>query len=285
MGKIFKSLPFKLLLGVVVGILLGLVANEAVMNVVVTVKQVLGQIITFCVPLIVIGFIAPSITKLGHNASRMLMVALVLAYCSSVGAALASASAGYAITPHLSIVSQVDGLKELPEVLFQLEIPPLMNVMSALALSLMVGLAITWTKSKRLEALLDEIQNVVLAIVSKIIIPLLPFFIASTFCGLAYEGTITKRSRYSSMSSSSSWSATTCGCCCCTRLRARTRARTPSRSSSTTARHTSPRSARCPLRRRLPSRCAARRSRASCARTWSTSASRCSRISICAARF
>ena len=193
MGKIFKSLPFKLLLGVVVGILLGLVANEAVMNVVVTVKQVLGQIITFCVPLIVIGFIAPSITKLGHNASRMLMVALVLAYCSSVGAALASASAGYAIIPHLSIVSQVDGLKELPEVLFQLEIPPLMNVMSALALSLMVGLAITWTKSKRLEALLDEIQNVVLAIVSKIIIPLLPFFIASTFCGLAYEGTITKQ--------------------------------------------------------------------------------------------
>ena len=39
MGKIFKSLPFKLLLGVVVGILLGLVANEAVMNVVVTIKQ------------------------------------------------------------------------------------------------------------------------------------------------------------------------------------------------------------------------------------------------------
>ena len=30
MGKIVKSLPFKLLLGVIVGILLGLVANEAV---------------------------------------------------------------------------------------------------------------------------------------------------------------------------------------------------------------------------------------------------------------
>jgi len=181
MGKIVKSLPFKLLLGVIVGILLGLVANEAVMNVVVTIKQVLGQIITFCVPLIVIGFIAPSITKLGHNASRMLVVALVLAYCSSVGAALVSAAAGYAIIPHLSIVSQVEGLKELPEVLFQLEIPAIMNVMSALALSLMVGLAITWTKSKRLEALLDEIQNVVLAIVSKIIIPLLPFFIAAVW--------------------------------------------------------------------------------------------------------
>ena len=64
MKKILNSLPFKLLLGVAVGIVLGLVANEAVMNVVVTIKQVLGQIITFCVPLIVIGFIAPSITKL-----------------------------------------------------------------------------------------------------------------------------------------------------------------------------------------------------------------------------
>ena len=42
MKKIVKSLPFKLLVGVIVGMLLGLVANEAVMNVVVTVKQLLG---------------------------------------------------------------------------------------------------------------------------------------------------------------------------------------------------------------------------------------------------
>ena len=168
MKKILNSLPFKLLLGVAVGIVLGLVANEAVMNVVVTIKQVLGQIITFCVPLIVIGFIAPSITKLGHNASRMLGIALIIAYVSSVGAALMSTAAGYALIPHLSIVSQVDGLRELPEVLFQLEIPAIMNVMSALALSLMVGLAITWTKSRMMESLLDEVQNIVLAIVTKI---------------------------------------------------------------------------------------------------------------------
>ena len=59
MQKFFKSLPFKLLVGVIAGIVIGLVANETVMNVVVTIKQVLGQLITFCVPLIVIGFIAP----------------------------------------------------------------------------------------------------------------------------------------------------------------------------------------------------------------------------------
>ena len=148
MKKIFSSLPFRLLLGVAAGIVVGLVANEAVMNVVVTLKFVLGEFINFCVPLIVIGFIAPSITKLGNNASRMLGVALVIAYVSSIGAAFMSTGAGYALIPHLNIASQVEGLKELPEVIFQLEIPQIMEVMSALVLSVLIGLAATWTKAK-----------------------------------------------------------------------------------------------------------------------------------------
>ena len=65
MKKLFNNLPFRLLLGVVAGILIGQIANEGFMNIVVTVKYILGQLITFCVPLIIIGFIAPSITKLG----------------------------------------------------------------------------------------------------------------------------------------------------------------------------------------------------------------------------
>ncbi len=193
MKKLFKSLPFRLLLGVVVGMLVGLVANEAFMNVIVTVKYVMGQIITFCVPLIVIGFIAPSITKLGQNASRMLGVALILAYVSSIGAAFFSMAAGYVIIPKMSIVSEVEGLKALPDVIFKLDIPQIMPVMSALAISVLLGLAVTWNKAKRFEELLDEFQSIVLSIVSKVVIPLLPFFIATTFCGLAYEGTITKQ--------------------------------------------------------------------------------------------
>ena len=112
MKKILKSLPFQLLLGVIIGIVLGLISNEAVMNVIVTIKFVLGELINFCVPLIVIGFIAPSITKLGKNASRILGVAVLLAYVSSVLAALGSMAAGYGLIPHLSIVSEVDGRAE-----------------------------------------------------------------------------------------------------------------------------------------------------------------------------
>lgn len=193
MKKIFQSLPFRLLTGVVIGILVGLTANETFMNIIVTVKQVIGQIITFCVPLIVIGFIAPSITRLGKNASRILGVALLIAYVSSIGAAFFAMAAGYGLIPHLSIVSSAEGLRTLPEVIFQLEIPQIMSVMSALVFSVLLGLGVTWTGSEKTAEILEEFQQIVLQIVTRVIIPILPVFIACTFCGLSYEGTITRQ--------------------------------------------------------------------------------------------
>lgn len=193
MKKIFSSLPVKLLIGIVIGIIFGQIFPENVMSVVVPLKNILGQVINFVVPLIVIGFIAPSITKLGNNASRMLGVALMVAYTSSVLAALLSMGAGYAIIPNLPVVSEIEGLKELPKDVFGLTIPQIMNVMSALAFSILIGLAAIWTKAKTIITILDEFQNIVLAIVSKIIIPILPVFIAFTFTCLSYDGTITKQ--------------------------------------------------------------------------------------------
>ena len=200
-NSFFSSLPFKLLVGVVLGIVVGLLLNgagesafvSAVLNVIVTLKYILGQVITFCVPLIIIGFIAPSITKLGSNASRMLGVAVTIAYVSSLGAALFSMLAGYGLIPHLSIATEVEGLKSLPDVVFELSIPQIMPVMSALVFSVMIGLAATWNKSRLIIGVLDEFQKIVLSLVSKIIIPILPVFIGFTFCGLAYEGSITKQ--------------------------------------------------------------------------------------------
>ena len=191
MKKLLNNLPFRLLLGILVGILLGQFFPESAMKVVVTLQYIMGQLITFCVPLIIIGFIAPSITKLGSNASRLLGVAVVIAYVSSICAALMSTAAGYVLIPHLSIDTEVAGLRELPGVVFELNIPQIMSVMSALVLSVLVGLAATWTKSKLTCDFLGEFQNIVLDIVGKIIIPILPFYIAATFCNLSYEGMIT----------------------------------------------------------------------------------------------
>ena len=167
MKKLLNNLPFRLLLGIVIGIILGQVFPLSFMRVVVTLQYIMGQ-------LIIIGFIAPSITKLGKNASRLLGVAVVIAYVSSICAAFMSTAAGYALIPHLSIDTEVAGLRELPGVVFELNIPQIMSVMSALVLSVLVGLAATWTNSKLTCDFLGEFQNIVLDIVGKIIIPMLP---------------------------------------------------------------------------------------------------------------
>ena len=198
MKKFLTSLPARLLLAIAIGIVLGLfIPNEGwgvgVMQIVVTLKYIMGQVINFCVPLIIIGFISPSITKLGNSATKMLGVAIVIAYASSVLAAFMSMGAGFGIIPHLSIANSVEGLHELPAVAFQLDIPQIMPVMSALVFSVLIGLAAVWTKAGTISTVLAEFQNIILDIVKKVIIPLLPFFIATTFLGLAWEGSITKQ--------------------------------------------------------------------------------------------
>ena len=191
--KILKSLPARLLLAIILGILAGLVLPAQATVVVVTLKYIMGQLITFCVPLIIVGFIAPSITRLGNNATRMLIVAVILAYTSSILAAFMSCAAGFGIIPHLNIVSDPESLRELPEVAFQLDIPQIMPVMSALVLSTLLGLAAVWTKARTITQVLEEFQVIVLEIVKKVIIPVLPFFIGVTFCSLSWEGMITKQ--------------------------------------------------------------------------------------------
>lgn len=193
MKKLFDSLIFKLILAVFLGLLIGLYSPKSFMNVIVTLKYILGQVIFFAVPLIIIGFIAPSIAKLKSNASKLLGYAITFAYISSIGAATFSAIFGYMLIPKLSIQSTTDTLRELPALIFQLDIPQIMPVMSALFLSIILGLATAWTKADLFEKLLDQFQDIVLSLVKKIVIPLLPIFIATTFATLSYEGSITNQ--------------------------------------------------------------------------------------------
>ena len=193
MKKLFSSTIFKLIIAVIIGILLGFVANENFMNFVVTVKYILGQLIFFMVPLIILGFVSYSIAKMKDNASKMLSLALIIAYLSSIGAAFFAMVSGYTLIPHLSIEPVKETLRQLPELIFRLDIPPVVSVMTALVLAIMIGLATVWTKSEVFENLLDNFQKMVLLLINRILIPILPFFIAANFCALSYEGAITKQ--------------------------------------------------------------------------------------------
>ena len=183
-------LILKLLLGVIVGLFIGTNCNEKSIQVFMSLKHILGQIIFYSVPLIIVGFITPAITGLKQNANKLLSTALIIAYFSSIGAAFMSMIMGYVLIPGLNIATDVQGAKELPEILFKLDIPPMFSVMTALVTSILFGLAIIWTQSETLEKIFVELNNIMMVIVTKVIVPILPFFITATFATLAYEGAI-----------------------------------------------------------------------------------------------
>lgn len=190
-GKgIFNSLLFKLIFAIIVGVIFGRFINEPIVEVVSTIKYILSNLINYIVPLIILGFITPAIVSLSDNAGKVLSVTLIICYMSSVGAALFSYISGTIIIPHLNIVNNTANAKELPELLFKVDIPPIMAVMTALVTSILIGLAVIWTKSEKWEGLLKEFNTMILAIVNKVIIKILPLYIATTFAELSYEGVI-----------------------------------------------------------------------------------------------
>lgn len=190
--KIFSNTIIILLFSVIVGILVGFFIPEKGMKIVLVIKQICGQIIFFLVPLIIVGFVAPSIASLKRNVSRLIILAFFLAYISSIGAAFFASFLSYQIIPWLNIQSVTEPARHLPNVLFNLEIPPVLNVMSALLLSVFLGLGCIWIHSKEITTILIQFQNIVLQLVKRILIPILPLYVAANFCALAYEGNISR---------------------------------------------------------------------------------------------
>ena len=187
MKKLINSTIFWLLAGLIAGIVLGLVLGAGGMKIMLAVRQICGQIIYFIVPLIIIGFIAPSIATLRSNATKVLLLAFGIAYLSTEGASTFAIFTGRVILPKLSIGQAIPS-KVLPDMLFNLEIPPVMSVMSALVLAIFLGLGALWTRSEAWTKLLSDFRDIVLLLVKRILIPVLPFYIASNFCALTYQG-------------------------------------------------------------------------------------------------
>lgn len=189
-NSFFNSLVFKLILGIIIGIFVGRISSESAIIVINTIKRVMGDLIGYVVPLIILGFITPAIVSLKESAGKILSVTLAICYISSVGAATMSFLAGRAIIPKLNIASNVGAGNAIPESIFKLSIDPIMPVMTALVTSILFGIAVIVTKSEHWENLLMELNNIVLSIVNNFVIKILPVYIATTFATLSYEGAI-----------------------------------------------------------------------------------------------
>lgn len=193
MKKLLSNTSFRLLIAVITGLVAGSFAGENLIKVILPIKHILGQLIFFLIPLIVFGFIAPAITRLKDNASRLLKLSVIIAYVSCVGSAALAAVVGYKTIPLIDIEPVSSAARVLPEMMFRLDIPPIMPVLSSLFLAFIVGAGILITKSVKIENALYEFQNIVLVTVKKVLIPLLPFFVAVNFAVFAYQGDLTAK--------------------------------------------------------------------------------------------
>ncbi|MCW8330097.1 dicarboxylate/amino acid:cation symporter [Photobacterium sp. SDRW27] len=185
------KLILKLIAGILVGILLGFFAPDAIIRVLLTVKLLGGQLIGFTIPLIILFYITSGIASLPKNSGSLLGKTVALSYGSTIIAgslAFIVASVVIAGLPEPTAAS-ADAADKLTSYI-SLEIPPLFGVMTALATAFLFGLGISITNSSLLKNVAEEGRSVIDLLLAKVIIPLLPFYIAGVFAEMSAEGTV-----------------------------------------------------------------------------------------------
>ncbi|GAB3801869.1 dicarboxylate/amino acid:cation symporter [Virgibacillus kimchii] len=185
------KLIFKLVLGIVGGIIIGLVAPEFLIRVIVTFKEIFGQFLGFVIPLIIIFFIVSGIASFGKHSGKMLGTTAAIAYSSTVLAGTLAFIVALIVIPML--VGNGGGSAEETagfEPFFEFAIDPITGVVTALVLAFVFGIGITRMESPTLRAFFDEGKEIIERLIWKIIIPILPFYIASIFAELAADGAV-----------------------------------------------------------------------------------------------
>lgn len=180
----------KLVLGIVFGIIIGLLGVEFITRFMLTVKVVFGSFIGFIIPLIIVFFIASGVSKLGEKSGKLVGMTVGIAYVSTLLAGLFAFVVARVVFPFItSEGSVVEGADKL-EPFLEIQIAPLMGVVTALVLAFVFGIGMAKTNSKVLMTMFDEGKEIIDRVISKIIIPFLPFYIAGIFAELAAEGTV-----------------------------------------------------------------------------------------------
>ncbi|WP_111807370.1 dicarboxylate/amino acid:cation symporter [Aeromonas allosaccharophila] len=185
------KLVLKLIAGILAGLLLGLYAPEWVARVLFTAKTVIGQLITFTIPLIILFFIMSGIASLPKNSGKLLGKTVALSYCSTILAGLFAFTVASHLIPQLTTAAEPTTATAIKLASYvNLEIPPLFGVMSALAAAFVFGIGISATQATDLRRVADQGRDIIDRLLAKVIIPLLPFYIAGVFVEMTVEGTV-----------------------------------------------------------------------------------------------
>lgn len=193
MKKIKLSLFVKVLISIAAGALIGLVAPDALVRIFKTFNVFFAQLLKFIVPLLVLGLVTPAIANVGRGAGKMLLIVMVIAYISTICAGFFSHLCASNVLPlYLRAGELASDSVAAKEILpyFELKIPPICDIMTALVLSFMFGIGIIFTDAGALKKAFNEFGGIIKIIIEKAIIPFLPIYIFTMICEMSARGVI-----------------------------------------------------------------------------------------------
>ncbi|MCG7254659.1 dicarboxylate/amino acid:cation symporter [Corynebacterium hadale] len=188
-SNVLKSLLFWVVVAIILGFLCSFVFPDWLARVFVTFNGLFSNFLGFFVPVLIFALIAPAIAGLGRGAGKWLGITAGVAYSSTIISGLIAWGTATVVYPHLLKGSELITNVDDPEAgglspYFEVEMPAPFEVMSALLLAFIIGIAMTQVKSTAMYEVLDELNGVIMKIVKSFVVPLLPLFIFGTFLNL-----------------------------------------------------------------------------------------------------
>lgn len=186
-------LLLRILIAIILGIALGFVMPDMGVRIFNTFNSVFAQLLNFLIPLIIVGLVTSAIADVGRGAGKMLAITAGTAYLATILSGLFSYGCSISLFPSIIETGSAQVLSSEGDkfpVFFTIEIPAVMGVMSALVSSFLLGLGIAAFGAKVLKQGFDEFKDIVTLAISKVIIPLLPFYIFGLFLDMTASGSV-----------------------------------------------------------------------------------------------
>lgn len=191
--KSWGLLP-RIVLAIALGIAVGQFAPLWFARIAATFNAVFSQFLNFCIPLIILGFVAPAIADIGVKAGKMLVVTVVLAYGFTLIAGFTSYFTGVWLFPDMIdpieyVASETTALHIEPY--FTIAMPAVLTVMSALLTAFLIGIGAAFLSAVTIQSVLHEFRDIINLVIRKAIIPLLPIYIFGIFLNMTITGEVT----------------------------------------------------------------------------------------------
>jgi len=190
--KRFGLLP-KILIAIALGIICGIWLPTGAVRIFSTFNSIFGEFLSFMIPLIILGLVAPAIAEIGKEAGKLLLQTVILAYGFTLLAGILSY--GVSVTSFPSFIDprvdfDVQSQAVTPEPFFTISMPPVMSVMTALILAFTLGLGMAYINSTKLQEVFQEFKEIIINTIESLIIPLLPIYIFGIFLSMTATGEV-----------------------------------------------------------------------------------------------